>query len=669
MPNELGESGLVYWPKMTREQSQFKGRYVRFKVEPTQKRLDSKRPQDDYYVAEGWIGTPRRIAPIGFPIYPKDRFFGPERDPTPGLGVGLILYLRHRGGYLIEGPWRITEVGQPPKLCPQHHENGFVMKYALNRLDSNTYHLWEKDKGENEAVLLVEPVKASGEIIELLPDSGLADWLIRVLRRDKPLLSSLDLASPGWRGRLGELLETVTDEVQQRLEQGRFNRLEKALEAIAANEARLSDLIELPQFKGMLDAAIERKVESERGRIETAALEETREFVRVEAQKREEALKETREFVSLEEQKRKEEREKTEQEKQELQQEVEKILTEGAEAQRFRDEAREKVEQDASTIRAAADYLVDSRERIIRDFSAFQGLVEHARGNGNGTSNGHVLNLVATIPAVPSMSPSPPEVFPEGPAITASADFIKRRLVPSLESWGAKASPVQAKNLHAALLSCRWVAAPCPSWGVAYSEALGVACARHRVVAVEPTWLAFSDAWEGEVESFWREAVARPDVLHLLIFADINRALAQCWARPLLDLVSGLRSVLPSGLSWPENLRLMACPSADDAVLPVPGWVAAHWAEVKAAKGATPSEDPIVSGHVPFEDWKKWIGTADQAARPTEGMGVAGRSAARERSVLAETLKKYFSDDVAQEVAKEIREVHARTLFLKGAEG
>ena len=261
-------------------------------------------------------------------------------------------------------------------------------------------------------------------------------------------------------------------------------------------------------------------------------------------------------------------------------------------------------------------------------------------------------------------------VAPDGPLID-DPDVFLDRLAATLTAWGAEATPLQAKRLHAALLSCRWVAAPCPSWGVAYAQAMG-AHARQRIVAVEPTWLAFSDAWHGEVEAFWREAVEQRDALYLLIFADADRALVQCWARPLLDIVSGLRPALPSGLPWPENLRVMACPSADEASLPVPDWVVAHWAGVKAASGGTRPEGPITPGYVPFAVWSGWVVTPDDRLRPSAGLGVAARSAARERSALARTFRRLNPDEdpeSAQEVARAIREVDARSVFAREVRG
>jgi hypothetical protein len=206
---------------------------------------------------------------------------------------------------------------------------------------------------------------------------------------------------------------------------------------------------------------------------------------------------------------------------------------------------------------------------------------------------------------------------------------------------------------------------PCASWGVAYVEAMG-AYARQRIVAVEPTWLAFSDAWGGELEAFWREALEQRDALYLLIFADADRALVQCWARPLLDIVSGVRSVLPSGLHWPENLRVMSCPSADEAALHVPNWVVEHWAGIVATSSGSRPDGPIPPGYVSFASWSGWVMAPDGVARPSPELGIASTAAARERSALARTLEHLSPDDdpeSAKEVASTIRERDAREVF------
>ncbi|APW63209.1 hypothetical protein BSF38_04773 [Paludisphaera borealis] len=648
-PGEFGATRLVFWPVIPREQAHLVHRYVRFKVEPNEKPRDPERERDEFVVAEErWNGSMRRVvSPLGLTILPENSIIDSERavDPRSGLRSQSTVYRRKMNGTLIDGPWRVVDISDPARLCLQPREDDHVVEYTLGRLNQETYHVWDDEYGVNQAVLLTEPAKTDGRVIDHLTESGLADWLIRVFKRDKPFLTSLDRASPGWRGRIGELLETATDPVLRKLNEQRFARLDSALKALAVDESRSDDLVEMPRFKEILDAAINRKIASERGQIEAAAQEQACDALGRLGQERELAVAQA------------------EREKQAILRELDKIRAAVADAERLRDNAQAEAQRDESSIRAAANHLVEARERIIRDFSAFHGLIESMWTSGGGSS---ARPLVAKTLNVPSSTR--PTVVPEGPAIDDPNVFLADRLGPTMGWWGAEATRLQVKRLHAALVSCRWVATPCPSWGVAYAEAIG-ACARHRIVAAEPTWLSFSDAWGGEVEDFWREAVERHDELHLLIFADADRALVQCWARPLLDIVSGLRSTLPSGLAWPENLRLIACPSADEAALPVPDWVVAHWAGVRAAQGTRPDE-AITPGHVPFAVWSRWGMAQRGSSRLSPGLGVAARSAALDRSALTETFRRLEPDDdpeQAKQIAREIREVNARMIFARGA--
>lgn len=652
-PGELGGTDRVFWPKIPHDQDDLTGRYVRFRVEVNQKTRDSEREWHEFVVAEeGRNGTLRRVAKLGLPILPEERVSGPDRllSSNTGLPREAIVYRTRMKVTWIDGPWRVAELGDPSRFCLQPKEDGHVVEHALGRLGPETFHLWKDDEGEHQAVLLVEPAKTGGRAIDLLPASGLAEWLIRVLKRDKALLSSLDRASEGWRSHLGELLAPAVDPIQRELDRARFARLEAALDAIAENEARLADLAELPRFKQIRDEAIGREVASRRDDIRSAAEAESRGYVGQQRQVRDQ------------------ERARAEREKQALLRELDAVRAEVADAERLLAEARMKVERDESSIRAAADHLVEARGRIVRDFIAFHGLIEDTKGGDDGSANGHppAASVVDTVPI-----PTRTGVMPEGTAIDDQVAFLGDRLVPTMAAWGAEATRLQAKRLHAALVSCQWVAVPCPSWGVAYAHAIG-AYARYRIVTVEPTWLSFSDAWGGEVGDFWREAVERRDALHLLIFADADRALVQCWARPLLDIVSGLRRELPSGHTWPENLRLFSCPSPDEAALPVPDWVVAHWAGIKAASGGTRPDGPIVPGHVLFAAWSGWVMIPDPAASPSAGLGVAARSAANERSALARAFRQLEPDDDpehAEGVAREIREVDARSVFTREVRG
>ncbi|MHB1561532.1 MAG: hypothetical protein ACYC61_29130, partial [Isosphaeraceae bacterium] len=244
VPGELGSSGKVFWPKIPYDQDRLQGCYVRFRVEPNQKHRDSDREFDEYVVAEEWRnGNVRRVDQIGWVILSEDLVTGAERVVNPGgrLRAETIVYRRRMRDTEIDGPWRLVEQSEPARLCLQPKDEGHVWKYSLARLPQETFWLWD-DGDMRRAVLLAEPPKSAGQVIDHLSDPELADWLIRVLKRDKPLLAHLDQTSPDWRSRIGELLADVADPARRDLEQRRYGRLKAALEELAGNEARMADL-------------------------------------------------------------------------------------------------------------------------------------------------------------------------------------------------------------------------------------------------------------------------------------------------------------------------------------------------------------------------------------------------------------------------------------------
>jgi len=76
---------------------------------------------------------------------------------------------------------------------------------------------------------------------------------------------------------------------------------------------------------------------------------------------------------------------------------------------------------------------------------------------------------------------------------------------------------------------------------------------------VEPDWLHFSDFWRNGIGSIWKSAHNHPDIIHVLLLEDVNLASPECYARPLLDLISGFRDIIPFGeTSYPRNLIIFA---------------------------------------------------------------------------------------------------------------
>src|SRR5258708_2934312 len=78
---------------------------------------------------------------------------------------------------------------------------------------------------------------------------------------------------------------------------------------------------------------------------------------------------------------------------------------------------------------------------------------------------------------------------------------------------------------------------------------------------VEADWLKFESFYDNGLSEIWQSAHDNPEIIHFLLLEDINMAPIECYARPLLDLIVGLRKTLP-GLQtpWPENLWIFGIP-------------------------------------------------------------------------------------------------------------
>jgi len=109
---------------------------------------------------------------------------------------------------------------------------------------------------------------------------------------------------------------------------------------------------------------------------------------------------------------------------------------------------------------------------------------------------------------------------------------------------------------------------------------------------VEPDWLKFERLYNNGLQKIWQSAHEQKSMLHFLILEDINISSIECYARPLLDLLCGIRENLPGQhTAWPENLWIFGIPVSpnlgDDFRMPLLKETFKDWGYIPTMEGVT----------------------------------------------------------------------------------
>jgi hypothetical protein len=75
----------------------------------------------------------------------------------------------------------------------------------------------------------------------------------------------------------------------------------------------------------------------------------------------------------------------------------------------------------------------------------------------------------------------------------------------------------------------------------------------------EPDWLHFKNLWNNGLSTIWNSAHEYPEMPHFFVLEDVNLSSPECYARPLLDVIAGIRSKIPfAETNYPNNLIIFA---------------------------------------------------------------------------------------------------------------
>lgn len=138
------------------------------------------------------------------------------------------------------------------------------------------------------------------------------------------------------------------------------------------------------------------------------------------------------------------------------------------------------------------------------------------------------------------------------------------------------------------------------------------------IQATEVGWLNFKDFWDSGLGDLWNSASEYPNQLHVLMLQDVNLASPECYARPLLDMFTGLRKKIPfAGTQLPKNFRVIATKASTDNPrigLPLIRQTFKGWGElgfsfpIELIKDQ-PVKDKPVSGYCDFQQTELYLPT------------------------------------------------------------
>lgn len=231
-------------------------------------------------------------------------------------------------------------------------------------------------------------------------------------------------------------------------------------------------------------------------------------------------------------------------EKQKLEQTLSKICIEIA----HKNNALVDLETKIKEKNAQLEHIEENKERILSDFSIIKEVLGGSTSQTEQVqSNSFVIETII-----------PPD---ENILLIEKRDKFSARLRYILSEQNLNSS--LAANLLAATATFKGTFIKDEQLAIALIEATGNC--KYIIQQVEPDWLHFKDFWNNGLEAIWKSSHENPDILHFLVLEDINLSSPECYMRPLLDCMNGIRKRIPfASNEFPENLRIFATKTSTD---------------------------------------------------------------------------------------------------------
>lgn len=206
------------------------------------------------------------------------------------------------------------------------------------------------------------------------------------------------------------------------------------------------------------------------------------------------------------------------------------------------------INEKCSTTEKELEHITKNKQRILSDFSVIKDV------------------LVNQQPSIISPNTEAPYIIEE--IVRNYDDALIHEREKFLEKFqyylnNYKLNVKLASRLLDVISIYSCILIPDISIGLAFIESTGDA--KYVVQQVEVDWIRFKNFWENGLGELWKSAHESSDRIHCLLLEDLNMAAPECYGRPLLDILSGIRKRIPYGKTeMPDNLKIFATKAPTD---------------------------------------------------------------------------------------------------------
>lgn len=415
---------------------------------------------------------------------------------------------------------------------------GITDKYIIGKLRKkgslvepikhHRINIWDLDELnvmdlKSQILLHKEP---SGESfpIDCMDDKTLFDWFRKNLRKIDPDYVALLDKKAKWRDEFPILISNSADEIYE-VDKTRLKRIVGVFDKISLS---LDEILLLINTSDKLHDIFADIVENHKEEIKNTYRVEIDEFIENNELEKEKLTKDIETYSDG-----------IELQKEILQEELNILKNKKVEKEKEIQVGIKTLEKQKKQI----DLINQNKERILSDFSVISDVLSLNQNNDKKDSNLDHLFIMES------------SKFTKGTVPFSNRSDFSDNLKFHLKKH--QLFPNYAKRMIDIISSSQAILLKDIRLGIAFAEATNNA--NYIIQQVEPDWLHFKDFWKNGLGEIWQSAHQYPDKLHLLFLQDLNLSSPECYARPLLDMISGIRKRIPFGNnSYPNNLKIMA---------------------------------------------------------------------------------------------------------------